>query len=381
MPKFIDLTGKIFGRLKVIKRVSNSPHNEVRWLCLCECGEKPIIKSGALKRKNKPTRSCGCLNKEGNSAKSRNLGEIKRTFFRREKLAGLYPAEWNDLPPTRKVAQDSNIYSPTYFNANFCIKNHLAPSYTFTGRCVDCALRDQRKKDKKIREQRAKNITEKNEFRFCPECKIPFLMLPEYQKDKKFCTKKCAGAKSKRNYSIENPEKVKISKKNYFTKMIEEKGMPYKKMRLRASAFHRKRYKNDPAYKIKHLYRTRLIAALNYQRQGKTYPSLDYLGCSVDEFAKFIEQQFDPKRVEMNWNNHSQFGWHLDHVRPCESFDFSDINQVFTCFNYRNFQPLWFDENISKSNNYDEEDEMLWIKRMRNLGYQSDLYPKYLKKV
>ena len=53
MPNFIDLTGKKFGKLTVIKRVPNSKWNEVQLLCNCICGSEPIIKSGALKRKKR----------------------------------------------------------------------------------------------------------------------------------------------------------------------------------------------------------------------------------------------------------------------------------------------------------------------------------------
>ena len=82
----------------------------------------------------------------------------------------------------------------------------------------------------------------------------------------------------------------------------------------------------------------------------------------------------------MNWENHEQFGWHLDHIRPCESFDFNDINQVFTCFNWRNFQPLWWKKNIAKSDTYEPNDEIAWEERMRSLDYEGELYLIYVKK-
>ena len=62
MGKFIDLTGQKFNRLIVIKRVENSNHGKVRWLCQCSCGQQTIVKGNNLK--NGHTRSCGCLNKE-----------------------------------------------------------------------------------------------------------------------------------------------------------------------------------------------------------------------------------------------------------------------------------------------------------------------------
>ena len=60
---FKNLTGQIFGRLTVIKRVDDyiSPkgQHKVRWLCECKCGNKKIVTSGDLTSGN--TQSCGCL--------------------------------------------------------------------------------------------------------------------------------------------------------------------------------------------------------------------------------------------------------------------------------------------------------------------------------
>lgn len=68
MPKFIDITGKTFGKLTVLSRTVNSKHGASRWVCLCECGQKTIVISGDLK--NGRTKSCGCLTITSNQARS-----------------------------------------------------------------------------------------------------------------------------------------------------------------------------------------------------------------------------------------------------------------------------------------------------------------------
>ena len=62
--KLIDLTGKTFGRLRVIKRVikENGSPEKVYWGCICKCGVTTVTTSGALR--GGYTKSCGCLNKE-----------------------------------------------------------------------------------------------------------------------------------------------------------------------------------------------------------------------------------------------------------------------------------------------------------------------------
>jgi len=55
----------------------------------------------------------------------------------------------------------------------------------------------------------------------------------------------------------------------------------------------------------------------------------------------------------MTWENHGKFGWHIDHIRPCCSFDLSKPADQFECFNYKNLQPLWAHENWSKHGTWD----------------------------
>lgn len=66
MSKFIDLTGKQFGKLAVIKRAEDwiqpSGQHKTRWLCQCDCGEYIIVTTSNLR--NGHTKSCGCLQKE-----------------------------------------------------------------------------------------------------------------------------------------------------------------------------------------------------------------------------------------------------------------------------------------------------------------------------
>lgn len=57
--RLIDLTGKVFGKLTVIKRVDNvEGRNIPRWLCHCKCGNKTVVYANNLT--SKFTRSCGC---------------------------------------------------------------------------------------------------------------------------------------------------------------------------------------------------------------------------------------------------------------------------------------------------------------------------------
>lgn len=64
MSECIDLTGQVFGRLKVLYRVENDRKGQARWLCQCSCNENnTTVVTGYRLRKGK-AQSCGCLSKE-----------------------------------------------------------------------------------------------------------------------------------------------------------------------------------------------------------------------------------------------------------------------------------------------------------------------------
>nr|DAH73276.1 MAG TPA: hypothetical protein [Caudoviricetes sp.] len=59
MRKVIDLIGKQYGRLTVIKYIGKDKYNNAMWECRCSCGNTITIR-GATLRDGK-ARSCGCL--------------------------------------------------------------------------------------------------------------------------------------------------------------------------------------------------------------------------------------------------------------------------------------------------------------------------------
>lgn len=62
MSKIIDLTGKIFHKLTVLKRAKKTQNHYACWECLCECGNVTVVCGNDLRTGH--TGSCGCLRKE-----------------------------------------------------------------------------------------------------------------------------------------------------------------------------------------------------------------------------------------------------------------------------------------------------------------------------
>lgn len=58
----IDLSGKKFERLKVIKESGRDKFGQVLWKCECKCGKKCLVRGRDLRSGG--TKSCGCMDKE-----------------------------------------------------------------------------------------------------------------------------------------------------------------------------------------------------------------------------------------------------------------------------------------------------------------------------
>lgn len=84
----LDLAGKTFNRLTVIKEVP-SPENDSHWLCQCECGNLVEIRGTAIK--SGITRSCGCLAKEiaSNLIKTNSLDIVARRGYEDKRVDGI----------------------------------------------------------------------------------------------------------------------------------------------------------------------------------------------------------------------------------------------------------------------------------------------------
>jgi hypothetical protein len=85
------------------------------------------------------------------------------------------------------------------------------------------------------------------------------------------------------------------------------------------------------------------IVSLYNKTQRKNNRTIDLLGCSVSFLKGYLEEKF---KDGMTWENHGE--WHIDHIKPCASFNLLDQEDQKKCFHYTNLQPLWAFENLSK---------------------------------
>ena len=99
----------------------------------------------------------------------------------------------------------------------------------------------------------------------------------------------------------------------------------------------------DPKGHLSTIVSSSVRAAL---KSDKSKPSIEYLGCSIEDFRKHIEDQF---REGMTWDNYGE--WHIDHIIPIK-YESPTLEEVVERLNYKNTQPLWAAENLAKGNRY-----------------------------
>lgn len=145
---------------------------------------------------------------------------------------------------------------------------------------------------------------------------------------------------AKKSYKERNPEKSKASNKASREKNIE-------KYRAYRRDYSRRRVATDPCFRLETCLRTRMVHALRDRIKSAT--TLELLGCSAEQLKQHLEKQFQPG---MTWENYGPKGWHIDHKKPCASFNLADPTQQRECFHFSNLQPLWALDNIKKGDRH-----------------------------
>lgn len=139
----------------------------------------------------------------------------------------------------------------------------------------------------------------------------------------------------KKQYRETHKDKIKGDNKNYRKGHKEE----FKTYILK---YVKDRKSKDINFKLRCNIRTRIHHALKLNL--KSQRTMNLIGCSIPELKQHLENQFT---LGMNWKNYG-FGWHIDHILPCSSFNLVDEEEQRKCFCFENLQPLWASDNLSK---------------------------------
>jgi len=138
-------------------------------------------------------------------------------------------------------------------------------------------------------------------------------------------------------YRIINKENLKKQMKKYYY-------ANKRKINIKSNEWAKNKRKIDIDFKIKCYLRRRIWAALKGICKSKSTTKL--IGCSIKQLKNYLESKFTKG---MSWKNYGK--WHIDHIKPCASFDLSKLSEQKKCFHYTNLQPLWAIENWRKNKN------------------------------
>jgi hypothetical protein len=133
-------------------------------------------------------------------------------------------------------------------------------------------------------------------------------------------------------YNKENKNLVKEYNQDYYAKNKKMFQNNYKKY-----------LQTNPQFKIIHNTRIRINKAL--KNNSKNSSTINLLGCTLDFYKQYLEQQFKP---DMSWENYGKL-WDIDHIKSCASFDLSLEEEQKRCFHYTNTQPLYKLDNQRKN--------------------------------
>jgi len=214
----------------------------------------------------------------------------------------------------------------------------------YRGQCKDC-MKNRMKNNYRIKQDKLKFVeTILPESKKCGKCDITKSFNDFYKNSARFdglgtycieCSKKYYSQPKWIEYG-KNRDKNRRTKENYIQYQIEYRKKNMGKFVEQAY----EKYHSDPIQKLKTNFRNRVRKYIDRKR----IPSQSILGCSWETFREHIESKFT---IEMNWDNHGQFGWHLDHIIPLASAKTED--ELYKLNHYTNLQPLWWRDNLKKS--------------------------------
>lgn len=139
---------------------------------------------------------------------------------------------------------------------------------------------------------------------------------------------------------------AKRFRNNHKSKVQSEKAAWYQKAKPKIYAKAKHRFATDINFRIQGLFTGRVRKALRVQKAIKSKRMLQLLGCTLPQFRVYLQSLFTDG---MSWDALKEGRIHIDHVTPLRSFNLKDPAEQLIAFNFKNHQPLWEPDNLSKS--------------------------------
>ena len=191
----------------------------------------------------------------------------------------------------------------------------------------------------------------------CTQCKKE-QTIDKYHKNKnskdglQYQCKVCC-SENEKEYRKNNLEKARSFSKNWY-KNNKEKHLvrtkkrykKYKESILKNNLERQKqRIKIDENYRLAKNYRSRIWYYMKSHKKGDKH-SIDFLGCSIENFWIHLEKQFTKGMTRKNYGK-----WHIDHIIPLASAKTKE--ELEKLYHHSNCQPLWAKDNLAKNSKLD----------------------------
>lgn len=355
MVRALDLTNQRFGRLLVLKRAENDAYGSTRWWCQCDCGSKPkAITAKRLRAKNNPTRSCGCVVKEKAQLRVEDLtNQVFGALTAKEYIPGSgrkpgerKPGMWKCMCDCGEIVMKKPQQLKTVGLESSYRSSCGAPRCAADPECIGPILPIEISRERGLKT-------------YFPGIRCKVGHFSEHVTSNQSCL--ICHLRRGAEFQKENPEKTSDYQKKHRAKP---------EFKAKRNTRLTERRQEDPVFYITEVCRNSVKQVFRKQRLPKTGTAQKLLGIdSWERLKEHIESQFGS---EYSWENREQ--WHIDHVRPIASFNMLEKSQQLVAFNWRNLQPLWGIDNLVKNDDYEPHHEVAWARRMRELGYDGELF-------
>ena len=224
------------------------------------------------------------------------------------------PESWAQLPKTRAEAKSQD--KKYYFTQKPCTKGHYSPKLTSSYGCCACnyikanSPEYKKKQSEYVRANREKINARARERRADP--------------NDSFSQEEAARSKRSRNKDIEfTRARARAYQRRYYAEDPEAARAYARRQAQKAEAKAQRnkrlgeRRKEDPAFLVEQRCRSRIGGVFRRASIPKQGETKELIG--TDDWSHVEAHIASMFEDSMTWENRDQ--WHVDHVRPCESFN------------------------------------------------------------
>jgi hypothetical protein len=249
----------------------------------------------------------------------------------------------------------------TYRTGKPCKHGHVAERYVSDRSCVIC--RAKQKPDPEVREYQAAYARQRRQQQG-PEVREYHRQYNKQRRQEDPAFRARLAERDRRRWQqdpVFRAKKAEWKRQRYQTDPeLRAKAAEYGQrrwqdpdFRTNRAEYRRQRRQTDPNFRLGNALRTRIWMALKHN--WKSGHTLELLGCTIDHLWDHLEHQFQPGMTRANMGKI----WHIDHCRPCASFDLTDPAQQRECFGFMNLQPLFSAENLGKHAKPETEEQFV----------------------